>query len=376
MRAALALASALTVTAAALAAPAVAEPSDSARVPRLSFRGEGALAPGLQFQGTTVGGLSSITYDRSRDRYYAISDARPELGQGDFRFYTLRVDLADGRLDPGDVTVEAVTPFRQADGTPFPAGSLDPEGLTLTRRHTLVMTSEGFARVAKVAPRVIEFGLDGVARRDVALPAYTTPSADGTAGVRDNLGIESAAVTPDGRSLFTGFENALVQDGPAATATTTSDARVMRFDTRTGRERHEYVYRTDPVAEPPATPATFSVNGLVELLPLNSRFLLAMERSFTVGAHNTIRIYRTSTPGATDVRGVADLDTATVRPMRKRLLVDLADLHTTLDNVEGLTLGPKLPGGGRAMLLVSDNNFTPGQQSQFLLFRATGVPRH
>ena len=57
---------------------------------------------------------------------------------------------------------------------------------------------------------------------------------------------------------------------------------------------------TDAVAEPPDPADAFSVNGVVELLPLNNRFLLAMERSFSVGAPdtgNTIRIYAVSLPG-------------------------------------------------------------------------------
>ena len=55
---------------------------------------------GTTFEETTVGGLSSITYDAKRDRYYAISD-----DQGQFqptRFYTLGLDIRDGRLADGD----------------------------------------------------------------------------------------------------------------------------------------------------------------------------------------------------------------------------------------------------------------------------------
>lgn len=370
----------LTVTLGLAAAVPASAVSDRARMPELAFRGESALPAGMPFGGTVVGGLSSITYDLERDRYYAISDARPEIGQGAHRFYTLRIDVADGHLDPGDVTVEAVTTFVDTAGLPFEPGSLDPEGLTLTQRGTLVMTSEGFASADGNPgndrdPRVLEFALDGRQVGEVALPSYVHP-VPGVSGVRNNLGIESAAVTSNGRFLFTGFENALAQDGTAATPTTTSPARVQRFDPRTGRLEREYVYRTDTVAEAPDDPAAFSVNGLVELLPLDSQFLLTMERSFTVGKGNTVRLYRAALPGATDVQGEADLDEAgQIREARKRLLLDLDSLGLTLDNLEGMTLGPQLPDGSRALLLVSDNNFTPGQVSQFLLFSARKLGR-
>ena len=82
-------------------------------------------------------------------------------------------------------------------------------------------------------------------------------------------------------------------------------------------------------------------------------------------------------PGADDVSGVTDLDDAgVVRTADKSLVLDvddlneLPDVHLTLDNLEGMTLGPRLPDGGRALVLMSDNNFTPGQVSQFLLFSA------
>ena len=48
-------------------------------------------------------------------------------------------------------------------------------------------------------------------------------------------------------------------------------------------------YGTDPVAEPPAPATAFSDNGVVELLPLNSQFLIAMERSCSSSARVTPR---------------------------------------------------------------------------------------
>jgi hypothetical protein len=197
------------------------------------------------------------------------------------------------------------------------------------------------------------------------VPGYYDPTA--TSGVRQNLGFEAAAVAPDAQHLFVGAENALVQDGPAASTATGSLARILRYHLGHDGADREYVYPTDPVAAPSPV---FTVNGLVELLPLNDQFLLAMERSFSVGAGNTIRIYRAALPGATDVSGIPDIDAVPgLRTVRKTLLLDLPStvLGQPLDNVEGMTLGPKLPDGRRSVLLVSDNNFTPGQPSQVLL---------
>jgi hypothetical protein len=57
-----------------------------------------------------------------------------------------------------------------------------------------------------------------------------------------------------------------------------------------------------------------------------------------------------------------------VRTMTKTLLVDLPSTVDPLDNVEGVTLGPKLPDGRQSLLLVSDDNFSPQQITQFVAF--------
>jgi hypothetical protein len=53
---------------------------------------------------------------------------------------------------------------------------------------------------------------------------------------------------------------------------------------------------------------------------------------------------------------------------RKTLLLDLDELGIPLDNVEGMTFGPRLPDGRQSLVLVSDNNFAATQFTQFLLF--------
>ena len=59
------------------------------------------------FDGTTVGGLSSITYDSRRGVFYALSDDPSQFQPA--RFYTVGLDLRDGRLSDGDVHFQDVT---------------------------------------------------------------------------------------------------------------------------------------------------------------------------------------------------------------------------------------------------------------------------
>ena len=327
--------------------------------------GQATIPTGTQFQGTTVGGLSGTAYDAERDVYYALSDDRSQLAPA--RFYTLDIDLSDGLLDQGEVTVLAVTTLRGADGQTFPALSLDPEGLALTRSGTLLIVSEGDAN-ARIAPFVREFSLAGTQLRSFPVPDYYSPT--GTSGVRNNLAFESAGLTPQGQFLFTATENALVQDGPAATVTTTSPARILRYDSRSGRLGKEFVYEVGAVPNAPVPATAFATNGLVELLPLGPTRLLALERAFSTGVGNSVRLYLVDLAGATDVAGRDRLPTALsgIRTAEKTLLLDLDTLGVTLDNLEALAFGPVLPDGRQSLVITSDNNFSIRQTTQFLAF--------
>jgi hypothetical protein len=337
----------------AVAAPAAA----TGKHLQLQFRGEATLPTGTTFEGTTVGGLSSITYDSLRGVYYTVSDDPGQFQP--VRFYTVALDARDGRLTTGDVSFKDVTTLLAPDGRPypFPPMSVDPEGLALTRDRRLILTSEGVP-AGLIDPFVRRYSLDGEFLRSLPVPQAFLVTPDQSSGVRPNLGFESAGVTRNGRFLFTASENALYQDGPAATVADGSPARILRYDLRTGRPDRQWFYETDAVAEPPVPPTAFSVNGVVELLPLGHDHLIAMERSFSVGAPgtgNTIKLYDVRLSGKHS-------------PARKTLLLNLDDLGIPLDNVEGLTFGPRLRDGRRSVVLVSDNNFAPSQFTQFLLF--------
>jgi 3-phytase len=356
------------VLAIAPAGGATVRAGGGSKPPGLEFLGQAIVPTGTTFGGTTVGGLSSITYDAKRGVFYSLSDDQSQLNPA--RFYTLRVDLADGRLANGDVHFLGVTTLLAPNGLPYPPASLDPEGLTLAKDGELIVTSEGIA-AAGVPAWVRRYALSGTFLGDLPVPAAFAPTP--THGVRQNLAFEAAAVAQNGTHLFVGMEGALVQDGPAATLAGGSPARILRYNLASGKLERQNVYVTDPVAEPPVPATQFSVNGLVELLPFNDQFGLAMERSFSVGAPgtgNTIKLYSVAFPGADDVNGldsIAGVLTG-LRPVRKTLLLDLRTLGIPLDNVEGMVLGPNLPDGRRSLVLVSDNNFAPAQFTQFLAF--------
>ena len=204
----------------------VAHAGSGAKPPGLEFLGQAIVPTGTTFAGTTVGGLSSITYDAKRKVFYSISDDQSQINPA--RFYTLQVDLSDGRLDNGDVHFSGVTTLLAPNGLPYPPASLDPEGLTLTKGGELVVTSEGIAN-SGIAPWVRRYGLDGTFAGDLPVPDAFLPTSP-THGVRQNLAFEAAAVAPNGRHLFVGMEGALAQDGPPASLAGGSASRILRYN--------------------------------------------------------------------------------------------------------------------------------------------------
>ncbi len=340
--------------------------------------GTTSIPTGTQFEGTEIGGLSSITYDPNRGVYYAISDDQGTIDP--VRYYTLSIDVSDGQLDPGDITFLDVTTMLDASGTPYTPASLDPEGLALTHEGSLYFTSEGFAaRIPPVDPFIDRMNLNGRQNRALIIPDKFLPNLTGTQGVRSNLAFESLNVTPDERYLFTASEGALVQDGPAANLGQSSFARILQYRLSSGQPGSEYVYIVNPVSEVPVPETQFRVNGLVELLPLdNVGTMLALERSFSVGAEgggNTIWLYEIQTQDATDVSGEFSLypngigqPPINFTPVTKRLILNVEeDLGIEPDNIEGMAFGPALPDGRLPLILVSDNNFAVNQATQFIV---------
>ena len=188
--------------------------------------------------------------------------------------------------------------------------------------------------------------LNGHQTRSLLVPDKFLPNAAGTQGVRNNLAFESLNVTPDQRYLITASEGALAQDGPAANVGQSSLARILQYRLSSGVPGSEYVYVVNP-----------------------------MERSFSVGAGNTIWLYEISTQGATDVsryfslypNGVTEPPVA-FTPVTKRLILNVeADLGIEPDNLEGMAFGPPLPDGRLPLVLVSDNNFDPSATTQFIV---------
>jgi 3-phytase len=353
-------------------------PKPPSAVGTVTFAGEFSLPPldrfppliGLPFCG--ISGLAPA--NPATSALWGISDAR-DGG----RIYQLDIQFSGGALR---VIPSNLVPLEMTMGIV----DRDPEAIALEPNGNFLVASEGIsASEPRVPPSIVEYGRRGEFVRALEVRARFAPEPKGpqTRGVRPNAGFESLTITPNGGRLFTATETALVQDGPAATFEAGAMARILEYSESNGTyvPSREFVYPLDPLPRPAFTPGFF-INGLVELLALGHSTLLALERGYAEEGPpsdrnvTTIRLYRVSLDGATDVSRLESLQGQSgIVPVTKTRLLDLSEvkglspaLAAALDNFEGMALGPRLPDGRASLILVSDDNFNTAQRTWFLLF--------
>jgi 3-phytase/alkaline phosphatase D len=354
--------------------------------PPLRFLGEYDIAvKSLEVDGTTVGGLSGLTYDPRRGVFYVISDDRGDFGPA--RFYTVHFDIGlDGIRDVHflGATVldsDAATPGIQ----PYAPNDSDTEDILLLPDDTLLISSE---RDRNSVPWLRRFALDGSLLDEWGLPDLfvpaSTPDAQGrptpSRGVRSNYGFEGTAYAPDEAAVYVMNEEALVQDGPIATPTTGTLNRLLRYALASGQATpgRQAAYLTEPIfARPPADGAADNgVSSMIWSRGVLPQFdLLVMERSFVTNAGNNVALFGVTLAGADDVSSRPALPIPfTGRGVTRTPLANMTDFGIKPDNLEGLALGPRLPDGRTSLLIVADDNFGDTQIGQILLF-SIGEPR-
>jgi len=202
---------------------------------------------------------------------------------------------------------------------------------------------------------------------------------------RFNKGIESLAVDPGARHLWTANEEALTIDGGTADVGGGTVVRLTRISIDRGAAdpagpvapADESFQAAYPVEPPHSFARVFAgrpLSGLVALVALGDGTVLAMERSCCPGLPPFAnRIFLVDAARAADVSPVErDLAARRESFARKRLLWE----GSLGINLEGLCLGPKLGDGSRALVAVADNGGlgTPSQVVTLGLVPPAGFP--
>lgn len=301
------------------------------------------------FDGTYVGNLSALAPD-AHGTLDALSD-RSSL-------FTL-----SGRT-LGNLAPRKVVQLADEKGRP-----LDSEALAVDRDGTRLITSE-------VEPTIRRYSRD----RSRILGSLPVPDALKVAPAgraTSNLTFEGLTFQPGGRTLIASMEGALSGDNSDLVRFQTWQRQRNGADFTLGRQ---YAYHVD-------TDAHGTRLGVSDIASTGDGRLLVLERGYTTGVGNTVRLYLADPARATDVSRVTDLTgQKDVEVMPKTLLADIGacpSLGATakqpqpnplLDNIEGVAVTGHAPGGGLRLMLVSDDNQGATQTTRFYAMTAR-LPR-
>lgn len=340
--------------------------------PKFRLIGEKQLASGLMFQNTQVGGFSGI--DLGQDgTWYIISDDQSQYNPA--RFYKAALNYDEKGFHSFEL--KSVHTLKQSDGSLYPSlqdarqraqnSFADAESIRLdVENGNLYWTSEGTeTSVTKVNPFISVINKEGMFVSQMPTPSMFRFGN----GITANKTFEAICLIPDSPHLWVCTEAPLNQDGSAPTPELSNSLlRLTRLNRQTGEIIAQFAYLPDKVQAVPVPANGIAENGLVELLYLDENRLLTLERSFSIGVGNSIRLYEVNLSGANDVKDISALVNSGVQPVQKKLLLDLKDLGLNyIDNIEGMCWGKTLNNGQRTLVFVADNNFSNLQLTQLIV---------
>ncbi|SHL55417.1 esterase-like activity of phytase family protein [Flavobacterium xanthum] len=328
------------------------------------------------FQNTKVGGLSGIDYDAKNDLYYLICDDRSMFNEA--RFYTAKIPLVENKIQ--SMVFQSVSYLKNESGEVYgnwnttPTTSSDPEDIRYNpKTNTLVWSSEG-ARVINGDKQVLQdpslnfTDLKGNFLSNVTLPENLKMQQQ-EKGPRNNGTLEGITFDKKYKNIYTNIEEPLFEDGNQANTSNGGYIRIYKFDAKTKKNTAQFGYKLEPIALEPNPKGTFAVNGVSAIQHYGKNQLLVVERSYSTGTQAcTVKVFLCDLKKATDVKNYNSLQNQKLDLASKKLILNMDDLGIFIDNIEGLTFGPKLANGNSSLIFVSDNNFSEKQKTQVLVF--------
>ena len=332
----------------------------------LRFLDEYIVKDSLLVNNSYIGGLSGIDYSKGF-YYFVIDDAKNP------RFVKVKIHIQVNEMK----SVDFMNVFYLNDtATTFYKDSfLDLESIFIDDETQEVnFVSEGFIRNKK-SPLVFTTDSVGKFVYNYTIPDYFIPKAD--QNIKHNGVFEGSSKSINGKGFWVAMEAPLTSDGEEpAFKNTSSPVRITYFDKKTKKATKQFAYQLEHITKP--SKGDINLNGLTSILEYKENHFFIIERTYQngYGAYgNIIRIFDAyvdeSTTNTLDIQSLKETDFI---PLKKRLVFNFEDVRSELtegivDNIEGITFGPKLENGNQSLVLVSDDNFQlyGKQLNQFVL---------
>jgi hypothetical protein len=302
--------------------------------------------------------FSAITYDKRRDRFYAVSDNQ---------VYTLKLSFSAAAEDIKIQNIAAEPTIKLADREEniYQAGTIFAKGIALTPQQTLYISGSQI-NGDRVVPFIQEFDLKtGQMLQSLAIPTrYIADTIEqkeqtkDTPNIQDDITFAALTFNATGTipttgepvNLFAATESPLLQDRDLPNSTR-GKSRLLHYLIGYGTPM--------PLAE-----YAYPIDGkLEELLSVEGVHFLSLELEQLAAG----KIYQIVTSGATDTSTVKSLKgkIGGNRAIKKQLVLDLQKLGISLGNLTGMTFASRLPDRTKSLLLMSHDR----QTTKFFLFR-------
>lgn len=326
---------------------------------KVKFLSEYILPENILIDNTLVGGLSGIDFNNGS--YYLVCDDSKNP-----RIYEASITIEKNKISKINmdkvILLNTISEFLDLESIRFDSNT-----------NQILLTSEGSIRNQK-DPLFFSVDSAGVRKNTFQIPSAF--KANSTQKPRHNGTLEGLCIAYDKVGYWIAMELPLETDGAKPQfAPTKSPVRITYINSKTESVEKQFGYFLDAVVKKPL--GKFSINGLTDLVEYKHNIFLIIERSYSSGLGNqgnTIKLFKVDASKATNTLNVNSLKDKVFVPATKELLFNFENFRNQLtdhsiDNIEGITLGPKLPNGHQSLILVSDNNFnTLGKQlNQFIL---------
>lgn len=342
---------------------------------KIQLIGEKIIPNNFQFKETLFGGISGIDMGEG-ENLYMISDDISERNPA--RVYKTKLSYDDKKIDT--LIIEEVLFLKNIEGNNFKNLQnsqennekyvSDGEAIRYDRTtKTLIFSSEGSLGDTHVfQPFVWQIDTTCKYIKSIVLPSNISYNINRNKGLRNNLAVEGLTLSPDNKSLWISTESALIEDGLPANAYITSPVRFSKIDLLSGKLERQVAYLPDKTPLKPQSEGDISENGISEILMLTDEKLLVLERSFTKGIGNSVRLYEADLSVADNIFPF-ESTSSNIQFVKKKLIIDFSTLGIKkIDNIEAMAWGKRLENGSRSIIFVSDNNFRENQITQILLF--------
>lgn len=366
---------------------------------------------------------SDLVYNAADGLYYGLTDRGPGGGLLNYapRVQAFSLDVATSGAVSNFVARAPIVFTR--DGVAFDGQnpgllsgnngnlgrSFDPEGLAIRANGNFLVSDE-------YGPSVYEFDSQGRFIRAFETPANLIPkNPDGTpnyvdgrptitSGRQDNRGFEGLTLSNDGTKAYAILQDPLVNEGPVnggeAQGRRGRNLRIVEFDVATGQSTRQFAYTLENIADInariPGTADDFTANqqgrsiGVSSITQLpDGRFLVIERDNRGWGVDDTVnklpigtkRVYMINIDGTTSdisnvsLAGLANLPAGiTAVGKGTQPFLDIQAMLSAAgipiaEKLEGLAFSPMLADGGRALFVISDNDFSvtqfEGSSTQF-----------